>query len=185
MLVRPEGRTLRALQPGLRKSPQVSMLVRPEGRTLLTSPLSVNRLTCCFNARPPRRTDATRVFNVRVEFQRDSVSMLVRPEGRTLRETCGCWFLRIHRFNARPPRRTDATPSRPPPTGLPRCFNARPPRRTDATQRRIARILRDAKPVSMLVRPEGRTLQRHSTKRTEPEKFQCSSAPKDGRYQIP
>ncbi len=83
MLVRPEGRTLRCRhKPDL--SP-VSMLVRPEGRTLRDhSQLTLDRVlrNGCFNARPPRRTDATIMFD-------DTTS--------------------ARGFNARPPRRTDAT----------------------------------------------------------------------------
>ncbi len=133
MLVRPEGRTLPVVQ-GCWREPRdqaVSMLVRPEGRTLLERRvLRRGRRVRRFNARPPRRTDATGQ-TIAVERGQGFVSMLVRPEGRTLRQLSGAGPLTS---------------------------------------------------VSMLVRPEGRTLLDPTPRRAASRLFQCSSAPKDGRY---
>ncbi len=85
------------------------MLVRPEGRTLLFKFIELTDFIIRFNARPPRRTDATRSQRLKHHGANHSVSMLVRPEGRTLQHA----KIQDHAinigFNARPPRRTDAT----------------------------------------------------------------------------
>ncbi len=135
MLVRPEGRTLQYGASQRREARKlVSMLVRPEGRTLRRSNGSLPAPVRGFNARPPRRTDATlylslygavdQSFNARPPRRTDAthatgdgaegwrhVSMLVRPEGRTLRLRLCRRSLCPLGFNARPPRRTDATES--------------------------------------------------------------------------
>ncbi len=160
----------------------VSMLVRPEGRTLLHRNTSDPTFKNSFNARPPRRTDAT--YSLITRYAPPLlVSMLVRPEGRTLRAlSVACSQPTSICFNARPPRRTDATKRTACGMGGTLGFNARPPRRTDAT-RPIPRFDNRQDCVSMLVRPEGRTLPTSSLCRhLRPQRFQCSSAPKDGRY---
>ncbi len=180
MLVRPEGRTLQSKKPtsaaliafqcssapkdgryaqspplGHPIVPQVSMLVRPEGRTLRFPTQRFQRsskaqfqcssapkdgryfvfsvaviIFISFNARPPRRTDAT--ITAWCGDIHHVVSMLVRPEGRTLhRCRCGTTLDKV---------------------------------------------------VSMLVRPEGRTLLIQLGGYEVRLLFQCSSAPKDGRY---
>ncbi len=228
MLVRPEGRTLRAARFSIpsKKSPQfqcssapkdgrydrscqacfhvvaVSMLVRPEGRTLQKRDLE-DRLTLpSFNARPPRRTDATgqclkRVWEV--VFQCSSA-----PKDGRYSLNRG-WCINSLSFNARPPRRTDATENSLLWKGLRKefqcssapkdgryynrschpapliCFNARPPRRTDATGGMVG-----AKPVYFRFQcssaPKDGRYKNLRAKRVCLDRFQCSSAPKDGRY---
>ncbi len=202
MLVRPEGRTLpvEGLISSMRTLP-VSMLVRPEGRTLLRGLMTFDR-TC---AHPLRVSMLVRPEGRTLLQHRDRrsaghpprVSMLVRPEGRTLRELRikRIWFLlvsmlvrpegrtlrdqRAHvtnpavptRFNARPPRRTDATPSASAKIQdrlVFQCSSAPKDGRYMRTYCTLAR--RD---VSMLVRPEGRTLRGSFSKTTAPKK--CGS----------
>ncbi len=138
------------------------MLVRPEGRTLLHA-LKTTRYAKilqfqCSSAPKDGRYDVARGFSV---ANSQLVSMLVRPEGRTLPNQHASLKSPSFGFNARPPRRTDATV----------------PTRTYCLVQQL---------VSMLVRPEGRTLLAFNcwfgTRKVHT--FQCSSAPKDGRYEI-
>ncbi len=208
MLVRPEGRTLHSGSRRFKdRKPWVSMLVRPEGRTLPATPHKPpHKRPRGFNARPPRRTDATRYhlhrhplckrFNARPPRRTDAtcaigvgtaislffVSMLVRPEGRTL-PTLSVFDQRRRAdcFNARPPRRTDATWPTYDDLPLGVCFNARPPRRTDATI--SARQLLQKLWFQCSSAPkDGRYSVVLLRSRAVDQSFQCSSAPKDGRY---
>ncbi len=90
----------------------------------------------------------------------DPVSMLVRPEGRTLHDTEDANDLEACAFVS---------------------MLVRPEGRTLPNQRETG-LLRKKGHVSMLVRPEGRTLQGYIASEQYDLLFQCSSAPKDGRY---
>ncbi len=230
MLVRPEGRTLPDLVLDPLAELRVSMLVRPEGRTLLARKARRSALSS-FNARPPRRTDATFPTRVILIPSTSVVSMLVRPEGRTLHLRADPWpsdyAAKFQCSSAPKDGRYVCISCRD--LLFRKCFNARPPRRTDATRERSQTLRsrvwfqcssapkdgryvgalfgqRDLFQVSMLVRPEGRTLhlrKQHTQRvgrgfnarpprrtdatgvlagRQDRCEFQCSSAPKDGRY---
>ncbi len=160
MLVRPEGRTLRDLESlGIRRRPfrgfQCSSAPKDGRYTWPVDELQGNRLKFqCSSA--PKDGRYIRLFGLLAAI--GQVSMLVRPEGRTLRA--------LYRMF---------------PRVLCLGFNARPPRRTDATRGPL--LPRGCLCVSMLVRPEGRTLRTLRLALQSLPWFQCSSAPKDGRYQ--
>ncbi len=134
------------------------MLVRPEGRTLRVARTIASRWQPSFNARPPRRTDATPQLRIRRGCAH-IVSMLVRPEGRTLHDLETGDTFEFPSFQC---------------SSAPKDGRYLPPNFFTVYGLNFR--------VSMLVRPEGRTLLRQKIRLYWLQRFQCSSAPKDGRY---